>query len=86
MKERVLLLRREVERRGYKWGADEVGEANEDADAEMRDAEEEAALGVDESREGARPAGGSIGDEALVRLLREQMEEHAQEEDYGVHL
>jgi len=85
MKERVFLLRKEVERRGYHWGEDEVGEANGN-DAEMRDAEEEAAFGADECREGAHPAGGRIGDEELARRLREQMEEDRQEEEDGVHL
>lgn len=85
MKERVLLLRTEVERRGYYWGEDEVGEANGNG-AEIRDAEEEAAFGADESRDGARLAGGRIGDEELARRSREQIEEDRQEGNDGVHL
>ncbi len=86
MKERVVLLRREVERRGYKWSEDEAGETDGNTDAETRGVDEDVAVRAHESRQGTRPSGGRFGDEELARRLREQMGEERQEEDNGVHL
>ena len=86
MEERVLLLKREVEKRGYIWGEDEGKEANSDGDTEMSDVERQTLGGAEENRQGAHPSVGRLGDEELSRRLREPMQERGQEDDDGVHL
>ena len=92
MEERMLLLRREVERRGFRWGADDRVEFDGDAhahgngDAGMVGVNGEAPVGLGESREGAQPAGQRLGNEELARRLRERMEEDGQDGEDGVHL
>ncbi|KAI9839862.1 MAG: hypothetical protein M1819_000054 [Sarea resinae] len=88
---RIALLRREVEKRGFRWDDAEVEEK------ESRNGDIEMANGVaDESGEGRasqtqqpreggpeRRPGGSLTDEELARRLREQMDEDGED---GVHL
>jgi hypothetical protein len=90
--ERIELLKKEIEGRGFKWdeGVKLVnGEGGrDDGDVDMGDGEEEednddGAEGVGRAGEGAR--GGRLGDEELARRLRERMAED-QDSDDGVHL
>ena len=85
MEERVLLLRREVEMRGYQWGDDEVTEVYGIGGAEVRDVAVQDPDGAEESRGGTHPSGETIGDGELARRLREEIEENRRE-DGGVHL
>ncbi len=82
MEARVLLLRREVERRGYQCGDDEATEVHRNGEAEVKDVAVQAPVGAEESRDGTHSSG---GDEELARRLRERMEEDGQEDD-GVYL
>lgn len=80
--ERILLLKQEVEDRGFKWGEDEL--VKEDAETNGNDRSQSAPSAINpESR--TRPSGGSLGDEELARRLREQMDEDEDMDD-GVHL
>lgn len=71
MEERILLLKEEVEGRGFRWGEDE----QERRAAESRRIEHS-----------ARPGGGTLGDEELARRLAERMEDDGDEDNDGVHL
>lgn len=91
LRERVALLRREVERRGFRWGDAEVEDReNKNGDTVMVNGGEEpeqggtGAHGEPERRAvngGGR--GGSLGDAELERRLRERME---QDEEDGLHI
>ena len=83
MKERVLLLRAEVERRGNKWDQDEDLGLNISEDNDVKIEEED--IRMTEGREAARASTGRLGDEELARRLREQVDEDGQDVD-GVHL
>ena len=90
MEERIRLLKVEVEERGFKWG-----EAEENVDDggtitngighnEHLESRGQVSVGTQQGIGG----GGSLGDEELVRRLREQMGEYDGEEEIeeGVHL
>ncbi|KAI9880329.1 MAG: hypothetical protein M1830_003940 [Pleopsidium flavum] len=90
--ERILLLRREVERRGFMWGDSEVDE-KEEMDGDVERANGEGAQvnggasvnGVANGRAGnGEGEGGSLTDDELARRLREQMEQD--NDGDGVHL
>lgn len=68
MEERVLLLKGEVEGRGFKWGDDETRPETVESNG----------LGnarTTHSGPSTRPLGGRFGDEELARRIMEQMEE-----------
>ena len=90
MEERIRLLKVEVEGRGFRWGEDDE---NSDDGGTITNglghnerSETNAQLSVD-TRQGIS-GDSSLGDEELVRRLREQMEEYQDEEEMeeGVHL
>ena len=89
MEERIKLLKREVEDRGFKWG-----EGEEDADADMngngraeveRDAVMPDTRDASGTRREIRSTGGRLGDEELARRILEQAGEDEDTDD-GVHL
>jgi len=87
MEERILLLKWEVEGRGFKWVEDEP----EKEDGQSNGHEETRAMSratstITNTEPRPRPSGGSLGDEELARRLREQMEEDEDMDDDGVHL
>ena len=90
MEERIRLLKVEVEGRGFKWEEDEEkpddGGTMTNGLGHSERSETNAQVSVD-TRQGIG-GGGSFGDEELARRLREQMEEHEDEEEMeeGVHL
>lgn len=87
MEQRVLLLKREVEGRGFKWGEDEQGQDGMQTNGheEARVTPRATSTATDtEPRTG--PSGGSLRDEELARRLREQMEEDEGMDGDGVHL
>lgn len=96
MEERILLLRREVEARGYKWSEDESdAKGGTDGDAETNGHTnargEDDGLATHRSREAdleqqSRHSGNRFSDEELARRLRERMEEDEEGDDEGVHL
>ncbi|MCJ1364588.1 hypothetical protein MMC16_003701 [Acarospora aff. strigata] len=92
LRERIELLRREVERRGFRWDDAEVEEkGDKNGDAVIVNGDGRQGQGVsrlDEAQgsravNGGRP-GGSLTDEELARRLRDQMDQN--EEDGGLHL
>lgn len=92
LRERVALLRREVERRGFRWGdAEAEDKENKNGDTVMVNGGEELGQG-DAGANGAPERGavngggrgGSLGDAELERRLRERMEQD--EEDDGLHI
>lgn len=77
MEDRILLLRGEVEGRGFKWGEDKSRPENVKSNGHA---------GVEEiqgASQNLRPSGGQLGDEELARRLREQMEEDDDDEAQG---
>lgn len=86
MEERIGLLKREVEGRGFLWDRD-TGDKGGDGDSEMMNGGEVGSgdhvvvngAAVLEGRRG-------LGDEELARRLRERMEADNEEEDEGLHL
>ncbi|KAI9699081.1 MAG: hypothetical protein M1836_003270 [Candelina mexicana] len=100
MEERIELCRREVEKRGFRWGESEVEEkmmmGEEVGGNGTGDGIEEGTLAVrvetgrGESRDieqgNGRRTGGSLSDEELARRLRQQMEEAEDEDGSGIHL
>ena len=87
MKERIDLLKAEVERRGSSWhgGEEKVGEEEKvNGDVDMVDDDVEVGKAVRNGNPGAEQ-GGRIGDEELARRLRERLDAEDEDED-GVHL
>lgn len=87
MKERILLLKGEVEGRGSKWAEEaprpEIVESNGHASVEEVRVASQPIHGVSSTR----PSGGRRGDEELAQRLREQLEEVDDNEAHdGVHL
>lgn len=87
MKERILLLKGEVEGRGSKWAEEaprpEIVESNGHASVEEVRVASQSIQGVSSTR----PSGGRRGDEELAQRLREQMEEVDDNQAHdGVHL
>jgi hypothetical protein len=89
MEERIGLLRREVEGRGFKWGEDEQEKEDVDMNGhdDIQDIQEHASR-TDQGEPGRRPSGASLGDEELARRLMERIEEGGDEggDGDGVHL
>ncbi len=87
MEERILLLRGEVEGRGFKWAED--GSESENAESNGHAALEEArgASQTTRSVPCIRHSGGRLGDEELAQRLREQLDgvDTGEAQD-GVHL
>lgn len=85
MEERILLLKGEVEGRGFKWVEDESRSENVESNGHAR---VEEATGPSRNNHGGntRPSGGRLGDEELAQRLREQMEYDDDEAQDGVHL
>ena len=83
MEERISLLKREVDGRGFKWSEDEPRSENRESNGHAS---------VEETRgahdgPNTHPSGGWLEDEELARRLREQMEEDDDDVDqHGVHL
>ena len=88
MEERIELLRKEVEARGYLWGREEHGkvEENGEGEVEMTDGHMDAAAS-EATTNGHGNAQVTVGldDEELARRLRERLEEDDEEGD-GLHL
>lgn len=92
LRERIALLRREVERRGFRWGDAEVAD-KEDMLGDIPAANGGEGIGHGNARANGAPEmhtvngggrGGSLTDEELERRLREQMAQD--EDDDGLHI
>ena len=99
MKERIELLKAEVEGRGYRWGEGESEGSKDDGNAGMNGegVEEEPGSGNERvERTGGRVVANQhrqeadgprrLGDEELARRLRERMAEDMMDDDDGLHL
>ena len=85
MEERILLLKGEVEGRGFRWG--EEGSRPESVEANGHASVEEVRVASQASHRITRLSGGRLGDEELARRVREQMEEvDDNETQNGMHL
>ena len=95
MEERILLLRQEVERRGFKWGEDVdmrrgvATDTNGHTDGAMyleNEGSSQPANG--QMGQPSTTNDGRLGDEELERSLRESMEEDGEEDGDGdgIHL
>ena len=87
MEERILLLKGEVEGRGFKWG--EEGSSLENVESNGHASIEEVRMASQAShrRLSTRLSGGRLGDEELARRVREQMDEvDNNETQKGMHL
>lgn len=87
MEERILLLKEEVEGRGFRWGEDEQERRTEGANGNG-DVGGEAQRAAESRRteHSGRPGGGTLGDEELARRLAERMDDDGDEDNDGVHL
>ena len=85
MEERISLLKHEVEGRGYKWSesAKERYNMNGDGDNSTEEKAPHTLNGVERRSRSGRVA---IRDEELARRLEERMEDHEDENSYGIHL
>ena len=80
MEERILLLKGEVESRGFTWAEDESRPENVELDGHIVNEVRDASRNV-------RPSGGRLGDDELARRLRQQIEDDDDDEAQdGVHL
>ncbi len=87
MEERLLLLKREVEGRGFKWSEDQPEQDGIQTNGhEAARVAPRATSTTTDTGQGTRPSLGSLGDEELALRLREQMEEDEDMEDAGLHL
>ena len=90
MEERIRLLKVEVEGRGFRWGEDEenVDDGGTITNGVGQNERLETRAQVSGDTRRGTGGGGSLGDEELVRRLREQMGEYDDEEEMeeGVHL
>ena len=89
MEERIRLLKVEVEGRGFKWGEDDESfDGGTMTNGLGHNERSETNAQVSGGTQQGTGGGGSLGDEELARGLREQMEEHDDEEEMeeGVHL
>lgn len=80
MKERISLLKQEVESRGFKWGEEEPPKVDVQINGHS-----EAALAASGTRSEKAPNGGSLTDAELERRLMEQLDDDGGS-DGGVHL
>lgn len=86
MEERIVLLKGEVEARGFKW-AEEGSRPGSVESIGHASGEEVRVASLRTHREAStRPYGSRLGDEELARRLREQMEDIDENEVQGVHL
>lgn len=97
MERRISLLKYEVERRGYRWGNEELGSANGQVDGleesgtslvQDNFSQRNTSQGRTDGTEVIRDTSGRIGDEELRRRLGAQLEEPVddEEEEEGVDL
>lgn len=97
MEERVLLLRREVERRGFQWGEDaDMRSANtqtrisREKEGKMETEEStgfsQPANGVTSSEQQPSSTGRTMGNEEMARRLRQRLDEREEDEENGIHL
>ena len=88
MKERIRLLKAEVEGRGFKWGEDEEVKADGDVGINGHGETEADQHSTSNSRQLRGQSDGRLGDEELARRLMERMEEDEamDENENGVHL
>lgn len=102
MEERILLLKREVEKRGFKWGedidlrSDDVqnrtdGYAEGGMDVENGEGSAQSIMRDTSARQRERSSSGPTGDEESARRLRERTEEDEEDEEgerncNGIHL
>ena len=87
MNKRILLLKGEVEGRGFKWAEEGPRPGNIDSNGHASVEEVRVASRVTHRRPSTRPSGGRLGDEELARRFREHMEEaDGSEAQDGVHL
>ena len=85
MEERILLLKGEVEGRGFRWG--EEGSRPESVESDRHASVEEVRVASQASHRSIRLSGGGLGGEELCRRVREQMEEADDNETQnGMHL
>ncbi len=83
MEERISLLKREVDGRGFKWGEDEPRSENRESNGHASIEE----IRGPHNGPDTRPSGGRLEDEELARRLGEQMEDDDDDDDqHGVHL
>lgn len=91
MEERIRLLRREVESRGFKWGVDELMERGTDVNVDRlmgneRDTTTPRTTGAPGAEQETISTGGRLGDEELARRIRDQLGEDQDTDENGVHL
>lgn len=86
MKERIVLLKGEVEGRGFKWAEEGSRPENVESKGHASGEEVRVASWESHSESSTRPYGRRLGDEELARRLREQLEESNENEAQGVHL
>ena len=84
MEERIYLLKREVECRGFRWGEDDraKGDIRLDGHGDSQTLQEHASRSP-QAEYRARPYGGSLGDEELARRVMERMNRNEIEDDDG---
>ena len=98
MEERIILLKVEVERRGYSWSeeprnvngavsGDMTLDVNGNEEAERRHTHRNTPRGAVDGSESTRPHDGGLGDDELRRRLREPLSEVGDDRDGdGLHL
>ena len=87
MEERILLLKGEVEGRGFRWGEDQLRSESVESNGHASVEEVRVASQASHRRSSTRLSGGRLGDEELARRVREQMEEVDENETQdGMHL
>ena len=100
MKERIELLKAEVEGRGFRWGEGEGGASKGSGNEGMNGDRTEEELGNGNNEQVGRTGGRVVaneqrveadgrrrlGDEELARRMRERMAEEAMDDDDGLHL
>lgn len=86
MEERIVLLKGEVEGRGFKWAEGRSRPENFESNGHASREEVGVASWETHRESSTRPYGRWLGDEELARRLEEQMEDSDENEAQGVHL